>query len=86
MTNTRLQASLVKVGDTVLPPVAERCWLKSTMTVLGIESLNHPAGRSKGEWLKITATFLSPYSPPSETKLSQMNFLVKPTSMVSVVI
>lgn len=84
MKTTKKPAKELKAGDVILPPAAERKWLKADMNVLGVEEGAQPRGQKAGEWLKVTASFVSPYRQEGSSDLSQMNFFVRPTTLVSV--
>lgn len=73
----RIQAKNLQAGDKIPAPTHERKWLKSLLTVVSVEGGAVDKG---GLWLKVRATFESPYEPGA---IRQDTFRYRPDTLVN---
>ena len=72
----KIQAQNLQVGDKIPAPAYERKWLKSSLTVVSVEDGRVDKG---GLWLKVRATFESPYEAGA---IRQDVFRYRPTTLI----
>jgi len=71
----KIRAQFLRPGDKIPAPAHERKWLKTLLTVVTVENGNVDKG---GLWLKVKATFASPYGD----KISDGVFRFRPDTLV----
>ncbi len=71
----KIQAQFLQPGDKIPAPAHERKWLRTLLTVISVEEGNVDKG---GLWLKVKASFVSPYAD----RVSDSVFRFRPDTLI----